>query len=58
MGQRAIMAEEPARACGFNACLIQLKDAITTEAESLEAKRLRDLHDITFPATGTGKASN
>jgi hypothetical protein len=55
--QRAILTDEPARACGFASCLIELKDAIAGEAESLEQRRMKELHDLTFPATGRGESN-
>jgi hypothetical protein len=50
--QRAILHDEPAKACGFNAAVIHLKSAITEAAESEEQKRMRQLHELTWGPDG------
>jgi hypothetical protein len=49
---RQITTDEPARACGFKAAVIQFKEAINAAAESQESKRLKELHDLTWGPDG------
>ncbi len=53
--QHLILTEEPARACGYAAAVIELKEAILGEAESVEQRRIKELHDLTFPRGAHGE---
>lgn len=50
--ERAILNEDPARACGYAAAVFHLKAAITDQADSLEQRRLKELHELTWGADG------
>ena len=53
--QHMILTEDPARACGYAAAVIELKEAISSEAESVEERRMRELQALTFPRGVNGE---
>lgn len=46
---RSMSNDEPAKAVGFFSAVQKLKDGIAAQAEAVEAKRKKELRDLTFP---------